>query len=235
MASEHLTKDDQTCVHGVHVREACAYCQQEGKGRPTSNERTQQLRYPDAWGDTALLKRNAKWAADELDRQRAEVERLTAKLREEQELVEINLSRMRDRALAYMRERDRLRAALEKIADFDCRLDEHVGDMKCWSCYAREALSSEPSADETAGDWLTNEQCDDVIAFLEDYEWTGLTRENVRTWCTAIAEARSSVKANECKPGFTQACSSFGDDPDAPGCCSYCGQPREAHPQKGPP
>ena len=46
---------------------------------------------------------------------------------------------------------------------------------------------------ETAGDWLTNEQCDDVIAFLEDYEWTGLTRENVRTWCTAIAEARSSV------------------------------------------
>ena len=81
MASEHLTKDDQTCVHGVHVREACAYCQQEGKGRPTSNERTQQLRYPDAWGDTALLKRNAKWAADELDRQRAEVEQLRTLLR----------------------------------------------------------------------------------------------------------------------------------------------------------
>lgn len=51
----------------------------------------------------------------------------------------------------------------------------------------------------------------------------------------AIGDAQvTAVKANECKPGFTQACSSFGDDPDAPGCCSYCGQPREAHPQKGP-
>ena len=51
----------------------------------------------------------------ELDRLRADVERLTAKLREEQELVEVNLSRMYDRALAYMRERDRLRAEVERL------------------------------------------------------------------------------------------------------------------------
>lgn len=54
-------------------------------------------------------------AADELDRQRADIERLNAKLREEQELVEVNLSRMHDRALAYMRECDRLRKALRRI------------------------------------------------------------------------------------------------------------------------
>ena len=71
---------------------------------------------------------------------------------------------------------------------------ENVGDVLA---AMSEIFSGEPdSAPETAGDWLTNEQCDDVIAFLEDYEWTGLTRENVRTWCTAIAEARSSVKAS---------------------------------------
>jgi len=43
---------------------------------------------------------------------------------------------------------------------------------------------------------------------------------------------RRSVEttAKPYKPGFTQACSSFSDDPDAPSCCCYCGQPREAHP-----
>lgn len=54
--------------------------------------------------------------------------------------------------VAARAERDRLRAALEKIADFDCRPDEHVGDMKCWSCYAKDALSAEPSSDETVND-----------------------------------------------------------------------------------
>ena len=54
-------------------------------------------------------------ARQQLDRLRAEVERLTAKLREEQELVEVNLSRMYDRALAYMRERDQLRAEVERL------------------------------------------------------------------------------------------------------------------------
>ena len=61
----------------------CPDCRSEERMKEqfTSNERTQQLRYPDAWGDTALLKRNAKWAADELDRQRAEVEQLRTLLR----------------------------------------------------------------------------------------------------------------------------------------------------------
>ena len=45
--------------------------------------------------------------------------------------------------------------------------------------------------------WLTDEQCDDVIEFLEDYEWTGLTRENVRTWSAAIESARASVSKGE--------------------------------------
>ena len=57
----------------------------------------------------------ASEADAEIDRLRAEVERLTAKLREEQELVEVNLSRMYDRALAYMRERDQLRAEVERL------------------------------------------------------------------------------------------------------------------------
>lgn len=36
---------------------------------------------------------------------------------------------------------ERLRDALEKVADFDCRYEEHVGEMKCWSCYAKDALA----------------------------------------------------------------------------------------------
>ena len=96
-------------------------------------------------------------AINELIEARKEVERLT---RERDEARNASLPGSATVFAAVEAERDRLRAALEKIADFDCRSDEHVGDMKCWSCYAREALSSEPSADETAGDWLTNEQCD---------------------------------------------------------------------------
>ena len=206
MASEHLTKDDQTCVHGVHVREACAYCQQEGKGRPTSNERTQQLRYPDAWGDTALLKRNAKWAADELDRQRAEVERLTRErdhfqacwnavsdIRADRDrlmkLLEIERGVVLTRGQALTRALRCFDELLDNVwpNGLPSTVDAVVEQMR----RALENGKRPPS--ETAGDWLTNEQCDDVIAFLEDYEWTGLTRENVRTWCTAIAEARSSV------------------------------------------
>ena len=63
----------------------------------------------------------------ELDRLRADVERLTAKLREEQELVEVNLSRMYDRALAYMRERDQLRAEVERL-----RSAPHCPTCGCW-------------------------------------------------------------------------------------------------------
>ena len=163
---------------------------------PTSNDQTLSERLRDCVKVTFSaglhgVESDCRQAAEELDRQRAEIERLT---RERDEARNASLPGSATVFAAVEAERDRLRAALEKIADFDCRSDEHVGDMKCWSCYAREALSSEPSADETAGDWLTNEQCDDVIAFLEDYEWTGLTRENVRTWCTAIACARFEVE-----------------------------------------
>ena len=88
-------------------------------------------------------------AADELDRQRAEIERLT---RERDEARSASVPGSAAVFAAVEAERDRMRAALEKIADFDCRSDEHVGDMKCWSCYARDALSSEPSPDETTND-----------------------------------------------------------------------------------
>ena len=35
---------------------------------------------------------------------------------------------------------ERLRTALELIGEFDCRPEEHIADLKCWSCYANDAL-----------------------------------------------------------------------------------------------
>ena len=154
--------------------------------------------------ETRHVAQAAADALTELDRQRAEVERLTRERDEARATVQLTetvtarmerLSRGRIEA-----ERDRLRAALEKIST----LEIPIGVSKPIpatafaeaKAIAYKALSGEPSADETKSEWLTDEQCDDVIAFLEDYEWSGLTRENVRTWCTAIAEARSSVKAS---------------------------------------
>ena len=61
---------------------------------------------------------------------------------------------------------------------------------------SRDHFKYARAPEKATSEWLTDEQCDDVIAFLEDYEWTGLTRENVRTWCTAIAEATSSVNGS---------------------------------------
>ena len=157
----------------------------------TSNEQTLVERLRDCVKVTFSaglhgVESDCREAADELDRQRAEIERLRDTERKFGAL-------MHD----VMDERDRLRAALE-LADQHFRViyprgaDE--GDHICKA--VRDALSGDPSADETTSEWLTDKQCDDVIAFLEDYEWSGLTRENVRTWCTAIAEARSSVKAS---------------------------------------
>lgn len=43
---------------------------------------------------------------------------------------------------------------------------------------------------------LSDAQCDAVIAFLDDYEWSGLTRDDVRTWDQAIADARRAQETN---------------------------------------
>ena len=117
----------------------------------TSNERTQQLRYPDAWGDTALLKRNAKWAADELDRQRAEVERLTADLASAHE----QLADQTARWAAVVNERDALRARIDALMLEYCP-DEMTADQTAeWarhqvphqlSAAEREALERESAA-----------------------------------------------------------------------------------------
>lgn len=92
-------------------------------------------------------------------------------------------------AACALNELDRQRAEIERLTR-ELRLAESARD------YANAMLDNARSSDETTIEWLTDKQCDDVIAFLEDYEWSGLTRESVRTWCTAIAEARSSVKAS---------------------------------------
>ena len=104
----------------------------------------------------------------EIDRQRAEIERLTRELREEQELVEINLSRMRERALAYMRERDQMRAALHGVRQQLAPLEQ----PKAWMegefvtrviqalNFVERALSSEPSSDETTARRMTRAEAD---------------------------------------------------------------------------
>ena len=117
----------------------------------TSNEQTLVERLRDCVKVTFSaglhgVESDCREAADELDRQRAEIERLT---RERDEARSASVPGSAAVFAAVEAERDRMRAALEKIADFDCRSDEHVGDMKCWSCYARDALSAEPSSDET--------------------------------------------------------------------------------------
>ena len=103
------------------------------------------------------LEENMAGLTDEIDRQRAEIERLT---RERDEARSASVPGSAAVFAAVEAERDRMRAALEKIADFDCRSDEHVGDMKCWSCYARDALSSEPSPDETTARRMTRAEAD---------------------------------------------------------------------------
>ena len=121
---------------------------------PTSNEQTLSERLRDCVKVTFSaglhgVESDCRQAAEELDRQRAEIERLT---RENEDFLDERQRRIHEIL--------RLRAALEKIADFDCRSDEHVGDMKCWSCYARDALSSEPSPDETTARRMTRAEAD---------------------------------------------------------------------------
>ena len=152
------------------------------------------------------LEENMAGLTDEIDRQRAEVERLTRErdhfqacwnavsdIRADRDrlmkLLEIERGVVLTRGQALTRALRCFDELLDNVwpNGLPSTVDAVVEQMR----RALENGKRPPS--ETAGDWLTNEQCDDVIAFLEDYEWTGLTRENVRTWCTAIAEARSSV------------------------------------------
>lgn len=128
----------------------------------------------------------ASEADAEIDRQRAEIEQLTR---------ERDLWQSRAMAMFYGGDPDKAT----------------LGDIrKAADAYRAWLLIRGGSSDETTSEWLTDKQCDDVIAFLEDYEWTGLTRENVRTWCTAIAEARSSVKTSACPYGQSDCESTRG-------------------------
>lgn len=72
----------------------------------------------------------------------------------------------------------------------------------------KEVVGSTPTLEHP---YLSDAQCDDVIAFLEDYEWSGLSRDNVRTWDRAIADAR-----------ITQETSGDGRGPN--GECPVCGE-----------
>lgn len=65
--------------------------------------------------------------------------------------------------------------------------EQVVGEIERWKVAAPPVETpAEPAR-------LTDVQCDDVIDFLADYEWSGLTRDNVRTWDQAI---RDAVKTN---------------------------------------
>ena len=150
----------------------CPDCRSEERMKEqfTSNERTQQLRYPDAWGDTALLKRNAKWAADELDRQRAEIERLESDLAAEKalraEAESFAEDRERHTALVVrggaeiIAERDRLRAALLNHV-CNCGPTDPDPSVHREDCAYRLALSGEhASAHETTARRMTRAEAD---------------------------------------------------------------------------
>lgn len=85
------------------------------------------------------------------------------------------------------------------------------------------------AADETTAR-LTDAQCDEVISQLEDYEWTGLTRDNVRTWDRIISEMRATGEnhSTAVRTGAHRASgetgSAGGPSPDR-----ICEQPEAAH------
>lgn len=94
-------------------------------------------------------------------------------------------------------ERERLRVALEGIRDLPSGVHDELWRSMALNLVG-EALSGESNSAHETSERLNDAQCDDVIEFLADYEWSGLTRENVRTWDSAIASARPSVqKASE--------------------------------------
>lgn len=70
-----------------------------------------------------------------------------------------------------------------------CNLSSVVARLRTQIATLERSLTG-----ETTSSRLTNEQCQEVISFLEDFEWTGLSLDNVRTWDEAIHSARQ-VKA----------------------------------------
>jgi len=65
-----------------------------------------------------------------------------------------------------------------------------IGGIRCTKC-GQQIAARDGEPRETAAR-LTDAQCDEVIDQLEAHEWTGLTRDNVRTWDQVIAEVRNS-------------------------------------------
>lgn len=80
---------------------------------------------------------------------RAEVEKLTRELKNEKEMTETNIGRLHDRAMEYMRDRDRFRAEVERLRAALSALFDEQNDAplerrrKKWEAacqQAREAL-----------------------------------------------------------------------------------------------
>ena len=81
------------------------------------------------------------------------------------------------------------------------RADVRAADQGLYSdrvvltCYAAKLLLAEIDAALNAVETkarLTNAQCDEVIDQLQEIEWSGITRDDVRTWDGMIVEARCS-------------------------------------------
>ena len=118
---------------------------------PTSNDQTLSERLRDCVKVTFSaglhgVESDCRQAAEELDRQRAEIERLTRELKIKTEACEFH----RNRAQQEATERDRLRAALETVLDEVCWPDTPA--FKAARKAARKLLSGEPSSDETKED-----------------------------------------------------------------------------------
>ena len=245
--ANHPTPDPNTCDHGVPLHEECDRCWHDHRVRVdsrTSNERSIELRaFADILRDTgrygvdfADVERASflSDAADEIDRQRAEIELLT-KQRDRDVMYIVDMEDTISRAAKALgvTNSDALLEKLESPAhetandlrgtpatpnraeaiaallDVAAALTDSERGMAADSL--REYARIKRSAEKATSERLTDEQCDDVIAFLEDYECTGLTRENVRTWCTAIAEATSSVNGKADDSAVTQKGDSNGN------------------------
>lgn len=79
-----------------------------------------------------------------------------------------------------------LRAAFAAGISYADGINEN-GIETVWQMRKDELVPAVETPTEPAR--LTDVQCDDVIEFLADYEWSGLTRDNVRTWDQAIRDA----------------------------------------------
>ena len=134
-------------------------------GLPTSNEQTLVERLRDCVKVTFSaglhgVESDCRQAADELDRQRAEIERLTRERDEAQQAT----SAARHAGSVAAHARDRLRAALETATKrFDyiaAGASREIANPVAGAAEARAALSGEPSSDETAARRMTRAEAD---------------------------------------------------------------------------